>query len=343
MRILWIPLFIMISVIFTTKANATKSPTLNTTKEIICVGKKMKLKVKNTDKKVAWSSSDKKVVKVCKKGVIKGLEKGEATIMAKVGSKMLKCQIKVKAAVPVIHTILSVENAKSLGINYRSDEIYCKSSNKKVATATIVDDGYDFDERCSSADIMVYGHKSGTATIIITNNCNNEKRKMKVVVDKPEATTDYDKLVNHLLLYGEADEIGDKSISNMNQDTGTIARILYDPMADEINYEYEETNEFGHIKWLVMPTEKDNTEVYVVMWLYPAASKEEYYVTTTIDSNTYRGETILFEKGWYREPAEEILQPVANAASQRAFQSIGMMLKENTGMTWKDIGFLGLS
>ncbi len=75
---------------------AAKKAKISKTKATIYVGKTIKLKVKNNKKKVKWSTSNKKVAKVNKKGKVKGIKAGKATITAKVGKKAYKCKIKVK-------------------------------------------------------------------------------------------------------------------------------------------------------------------------------------------------------------------------------------------------------
>ncbi len=74
----------------------TKKAALNKKKATVKVGKSVKLKVKNTTKKVTWSSSDKKVAKVNKSGKVTGVKAGKAVIKAKVGKKTLKCNVTVK-------------------------------------------------------------------------------------------------------------------------------------------------------------------------------------------------------------------------------------------------------
>ncbi len=76
---------------------------LNKTKLTIKKGKTATLKVKNAKVKAKWSiKSGKKVVKLTKKKKksvkIKGLKKGSAVVMAKVGKKKLKCKVTVKNA-----------------------------------------------------------------------------------------------------------------------------------------------------------------------------------------------------------------------------------------------------
>lgn len=54
------------------------------------------LKVKGTKNKITWSSSDKSVATVSKKGKVIAKSAGTATITAKVGNKKLKCKVTVK-------------------------------------------------------------------------------------------------------------------------------------------------------------------------------------------------------------------------------------------------------
>lgn len=70
---------------------------LNKKKLVLTVGKKAKLKVKETKKKVKWSSSKKKIATVTKKGVVKAKKKGTAKIVAKIGKKKYTCKVVVKA------------------------------------------------------------------------------------------------------------------------------------------------------------------------------------------------------------------------------------------------------
>lgn len=92
---------------------ATKKPTLSAKKVTLEVGKKKTLKVKNIDKNATlkWSSNKKTVATVSKKGVVKAVKAGAATITCKVTIKnkkkyTLTCKVTVKkAAVNVSKTI----------------------------------------------------------------------------------------------------------------------------------------------------------------------------------------------------------------------------------------------
>ena len=59
------------------------------------VGDSFKLKVTGTRKKPKWSSSNKKVATVNKKGIVRAKKAGKATITAKVNGKKLKCFLTV--------------------------------------------------------------------------------------------------------------------------------------------------------------------------------------------------------------------------------------------------------
>lgn len=78
---------------------AAKKVKLNKTKVTVYVGKSVQLKVNNNRKKVKWSTSNKKVAIVSKKGKVKGKKVGKATITAKIGKKKYKCKITVKKKV----------------------------------------------------------------------------------------------------------------------------------------------------------------------------------------------------------------------------------------------------
>ncbi len=76
------------------QAEAASKVKLNKTKLVLEMGTTETLCVKNTKKKVKWSSSNKKIVKV-KKGKLIPVSVGTATITAKVSGKKYKCKVTV--------------------------------------------------------------------------------------------------------------------------------------------------------------------------------------------------------------------------------------------------------
>ena len=75
--------------------NAKKVVKLNKSKLTLQTGKTSKLKLKNTKKKVKWSSKNKKVATVSSKGVVKAVSVGKTTITAKSGKKKYSCKVTV--------------------------------------------------------------------------------------------------------------------------------------------------------------------------------------------------------------------------------------------------------
>ena len=122
---------------------ASKKVKLNKTKATIYVGKTVKLKVKNTKKKVKWSTSNKKVATVTKKGKVKGKKAGKATITAKVGKKKYKCKIKVKAK--------------------KKPQITKKTTQKKPPT----DDSANWEFRENETGITITGYKGTDTDVVI--------------------------------------------------------------------------------------------------------------------------------------------------------------------------------
>ncbi len=73
-----------------------KKPKVNKTKITLSTGETFTLTIKNASGKFKFSSSNKKVASVNKKGVITAKKNGSAKITAKVGKKKLTCKVTVK-------------------------------------------------------------------------------------------------------------------------------------------------------------------------------------------------------------------------------------------------------
>ena len=88
-------LLILSALIIPNKVQAS-SAWINETKVSIYIGGTYNLEIYGTSKKVTWSSTDKSIVKVNKKGVITGVSNGKATIKAKIGKNTYSCTVTVK-------------------------------------------------------------------------------------------------------------------------------------------------------------------------------------------------------------------------------------------------------
>jgi hypothetical protein len=93
--------FMMLFTVAASTAEAdAASVRLNKKSVTLETGQSAKLKVKGSKRTVKWKSSNKKIVKVTKKGKVTAKKAGKATITAKVGKKKLKCKVTVVAPQP---------------------------------------------------------------------------------------------------------------------------------------------------------------------------------------------------------------------------------------------------
>lgn len=93
------------------KITVKGNPKISKKKATLEMGDTLNLKVTGTGQKAKWTTSNKKVAIVNKKGKVTAKKAGSATITAKVGSKKLTCKIKVKVPAPKISVFISGEPA----------------------------------------------------------------------------------------------------------------------------------------------------------------------------------------------------------------------------------------
>ena len=87
-------LMVVLTLMLVFPAHAAKTK-LNRKSVKITVGQSLRLKVKNAKKKVRWRSTNTRIVQVDRKGLVTGINKGSAKIIATVGKKKLTCKVKV--------------------------------------------------------------------------------------------------------------------------------------------------------------------------------------------------------------------------------------------------------
>lgn len=88
-------LLILSAFLITNKVQAN-STRINKTKVNLYIGGTYQLEIYSTSNKIAWSSTDKSIVKVNKKGTITGVSNGKAKVKAKVGQKTYSYSVTVK-------------------------------------------------------------------------------------------------------------------------------------------------------------------------------------------------------------------------------------------------------
>lgn len=150
------------------------SPKLNKTNITTNVKQNYQLKMKNSDKKIKWSSTNKKVTKVSSKGKVTGVKKGTANIKAVVSGKTYKCKVTViKASLnKTIHTA-NVGSSFSLKVKGTNKKVTWKSSNTSIATVS-----KNGKVNCKSVGATkitaTIGQAKLTCTVYVINKSNNQ-------------------------------------------------------------------------------------------------------------------------------------------------------------------------
>lgn len=193
---------------------ATKSIKLNFSKKSIQEGKTFVLKLKNAKSgKVTWSSSNRKVATVDQNGKVKGVKKGNCTIVAKLGKNSYKCKV----------TVLEKDSSTSK----KFDQLY----------NYIMENGsYIQSNGCYSLDINV----SSTAAGAIKANPSNKTLEFSYVM----YTEGLYSIVSMVLERNKKDV--DISFYIIGQATGetTIARSALENPEEGIALEYDFTGMF---------------------------------------------------------------------------------------------------
>ena len=164
-------IFTMSAPIGTQAASKAK---LNKTKATLYVGQSLTLKLKGAGGKKTWSSSQKKVASVTKKGKVTARKKGIATISVKADGKKYRCKVTVKN--PYLNeTKLELEPGEGFRLKLTGAKAATwKSSKTQVAT---VKNGY------------VRAGKSEGKTVITCKARNKKSYTCQVTVKKEETQT----------------------------------------------------------------------------------------------------------------------------------------------------------
>lgn len=146
------------------------SAKLNRKSATIWVGDTLKLKVKNTKKKVKWTSSKKSVATVSAKGIVKAKRTSNVVITARTDSKKYKCKIIVRKTVISSKCIsITYGTSSPFTLKYPKKKVKWSSGNPSVAYA----DGK-----------KVYARSVGEA--VITAKCNGISYSCQVKVGSGE-------------------------------------------------------------------------------------------------------------------------------------------------------------
>lgn len=156
---------------------------LNKKSTSVYIGKTTQLKVNNYTGKIKWTSSNTSIATVSSTGKVKGKKDGTVTISARAGKRTLKCKVSVRSVIRVSpkeiyldgtdDATITVTLKKNCGLRY-------SVSNSGIISCSWDDDWY---KGGKETYLYVTGERTGTTYITITNKYNNEKARIKVVVD----------------------------------------------------------------------------------------------------------------------------------------------------------------
>lgn len=138
----------------------SKKPKLNKTKITLTIGKTATLTVKNSKKRFKWSSSNKKIVSVSSKGIIKARKKGTAKIFAKRAKTKLVCKVTVKN-IPSVK-MERIEPSVSSQIANLSVSLFQKSTQNSLK---------------NRENIMISPYSISLAMLMTTNGSQGDTQK----------------------------------------------------------------------------------------------------------------------------------------------------------------------
>ncbi len=120
-------------------SNSKSTPKLNFKSATLKCGKTVRLYVKNKNgKSVKFSSGNKRIAKVSKKGVVTSLKKGIVKIYAKVAEKKLYCTVRVVSSPKLSRTSVKVRRGKTAIIKITGRASSVKNTYKDSKKAKIL-------------------------------------------------------------------------------------------------------------------------------------------------------------------------------------------------------------
>ena len=211
---------------------------LNKTKIVLVVGQTYNLKVSGTKKTPQWSSSNKKIVSVTKKGVVKGLKKGTATITAKIGKKTYKCKVTVEAPkLSSTKKTVTAGTSFTLKLNGTKQTVKWYTSNKKIATVS--KKGVVKTLRAGSVKITAkVGGKSYVCRVTV-----KAKPAAPVVSEKNKAAAQYNALINNLKKEKNITVYREEKLNMKPQISKTMLELFKKILGDDVKELAEGINE----------------------------------------------------------------------------------------------------
>lgn len=277
------------------KAKASKAK-LNKKKATLTEGSTITLKVKSANKKVKWSSKNKKIASVAKvsgkkkaTATIKGMKKGKTTIIAKIGKKKLTCKVTIQQSKLKAVSVDSLDSsalivtfAKKTALNAADVKIAVKDYKEgtynvqpKVEAISTKDQKTYYlylTSGISNGDYVKVTHGKYVREIQYKKKLYTEKEKNTIIVEK-------DSTVNASLSEYVENAIGNVSFSLKKKNKLPKGMVLAGKKAV--------------LKGI--PTEAGSTEFTLVATDEAGRSIDVNYVFKTYDENTLAVEDVFDE------------------------------------------------
>ena len=194
----------------------------------ITKGKSVTLKLKGTKKKPKWSTSNKKIATVSKKGKVVGKKAGNAKITAKIGKKKYVCKVKVTKPKPVPRPVPEPTPQPDPSAPVVLNETNCEYVVEKDGTVTVK--GYPSDREWTS--IVIPATIGGRPVKVVDGFFNYKERY---------------KNLNKVVISGGITEItSDAFLKCINLTEITIPSSVVKIMSREPGYYTSEYDENGN-------------------------------------------------------------------------------------------------
>ena len=183
---------ILIGCLFNINNVQAATVSLNKKSTSVYIGKTTQLKVNNYTGKIKWTSSNTSIATVSSTGKVKGKKAGTVTISARAGKKTLKCKVSVRSVIRVSPKKIYLDGTDDATITVtlkKNCDVSYSVSNSGIISCSWDDDWY---KGGKETYLYITGERTGTTYITITNKYNNEKSRIKVVVDTNGADHEID-------------------------------------------------------------------------------------------------------------------------------------------------------
>lgn len=334
------------------KATVKENPQME--KEIYTyVGKKIKLEVTGTTKKIQWKSANPKIAKVSPKGIVTGKRAGLTTVKATIGEKILKCRVNVSSESIIVSkrndALIAKEETHEIGmgdyinIMHHEGSVSCWIADSSIAKIHFVEEEKAGKNKLGKSVIYIYSLKSGTTVIYVKNTKTGLIREVPIQVREIELNGKQT-LARWLVNNGEFDEEGGMGIYEIKEIDGKtyLTEIIFSAVSYEVHFGYVEVKSeevkvwtmSGHLHEAAVPT-------MMVDILVPDIYDPDLYhhVQRTIDGADCNLDHILFWYPGYPNHSEwDSMQDTYRTFNKIALKTVEELMIERTGFDWNALG-----